>query len=510
MTSENLDKKDREISLLDLMVTILLKWRGILISGIIGAFLFGIFGYFLALQDVKTQNRVLQEQQLMIEQQSNMTEQEANRLWEDNRDQLAKQLDARQLMNVNTAIAYKQYLEEKLEYQKNSLLMQVDPSHVQKTDLTFLVRADDSNNVATIGNIYRNLITSASLYDYVQKECNLESQVDELIYLRNSGDVELSKFGYDLQLNIQQNNESNILDIEIISDQAALSEAMADAVEKFIMEKSDYLQTTLGTHQIILINRSQGEIVDTDVANRQKECVQDLNILQTAYNALMLNFTTEQLNYYNFLTAEQDSGQNADVQIETNIAPAHLNIKYIIIGSLLCMVVYVLIVFVNYILNDKIRSSDDLQNFYSIPKIGELFLPMKKHLFGNVDQRLLDLVYRGKKKCGEEESILFAATSLKIEAQKKNLQHIYFIGSTMPESVWKACNKIKDILKAEQIEISILDDVLYNANELERLANAETAVLVGNVGITTYDEIIKETLLLNREHINILGYIMAV
>ena len=313
----------------------------------------------------------------------------------------------------------------------------------------------------------------------MQKECNLESQVDELIYLRNSGDVELSKFGYDLQL-----NESNILDIEIISDQAALSEAMADAVEKFIM--------------------------DTDVANRQKECVQDLNILQTAYNALMLNFTTEQLNYYNFLTAEQDSGQNADVQIETNIAPAHLNIKYIIIGSLLCMVVYVLIVFVNYILNDKIRSSDDLQNFYSIPKIGELFLPMKKHLFGNVDQRLLDLVYRGKKKCGEEESILFAATSLKIEAQKKNLQHIYFIGSTMPESVWKACNKIKDILKAEQIEISILDDVLYNANELERLANAETAVLVGNVGITTYDEIIKETLLLNREHINILGYIMAV
>ena len=296
-------------------------------------------------------------------------------------------------MNVNTAIAYKQYLEEKLEYQKNSLLMQVDPSHVQKTDLTFLVRADDSNNVATIGNIYRNLITSASLYDYVQKECNLESQVDELIYLRNSGDVELSKFGYDLQL-----NESNILDIEIISDQAALSEAMADAVEKFIMEKSDYLQTTLGTHQIILINRSQGEIVDTDVANRQKECVQDLNILQTAYNALMLNFTTEQLNYYNFLTAEQDSGQNADVQIETNIAPAHLNIKYIIIGSLLCMVVYVLIVFVNYILNDKIRSSDDLQNFYSIPKIGELFLPMKKHLFGNVDQRLLDLVISRKEK----------------------------------------------------------------------------------------------------------------
>ena len=120
MTSENLDKKDREISLLDLMVTILLKWRGILISGIIGAFLFGIFGYFLALQDVKTQNRVLQEQQLMIEQQSNMTEQEANRLWEDNRDQLAKQLDTRQLMNVNTAIAYKQYLEEKLEYQNAS------------------------------------------------------------------------------------------------------------------------------------------------------------------------------------------------------------------------------------------------------------------------------------------------------------------------------------------------------------------------------------------------------
>ena len=74
-----------------------------------------------------------------------------------------------------------------------------------------------------------------------------------------------------------------------------------------------------------------------------------------------------------------------------------------------------------------------------------------------------------------------------------------------PDSQWK-----RDILKAEQIEISILDNVLYNANELERLANAETAVLVGNVGITTYDEIIKETLLLNREHINILGYIMAV
>ena len=74
MDTEKKEIREREISLIDLFAEILLHWRGILISALLGAVLLGGFGYVRSLQSAKVKNKMLEEQRYAVEQQKEMTE----------------------------------------------------------------------------------------------------------------------------------------------------------------------------------------------------------------------------------------------------------------------------------------------------------------------------------------------------------------------------------------------------------------------------------------------------
>lgn len=509
MDTENKEMREREISLIDLFAEILLHWRGMLLSALLGAVLLGAFGYMRSMQSAKVQNRMLEEQRYAAEQQKEMTEEELENIWETNRVLMENRLNETQLASVNTALVYKECYEEKLNYQENSPLMQLDSFHVQRTDLTFLIQTDANNDAYMIKDIYSDLLISASLYGYVQEQCNLEIGVDELIFLKTSGDGVLKKPNLNVQ--VVQENESNVLSVKIINSDADTCRAMADAVESYIQKQCQELEDAIGKHKVVLLNRSQGDVSDPDVADLQKTCASDLYSMQSVLNVLTASFSAEQLEYYNFmLEARQNSNEQESFAGNATVwATPSLSVKYIVLGVILFAFAYVAMVFVTYIFNNKIRSTDNFQGLYSIPQLGTVTVSDRKRFLGVIDRWILQLRYHNQRRFTPEESVNLAIVAVKMEAKKRNLRRIYLVGCNLSGTAGQVCERIKTALEEEQIEVISLNNVLYDAEAMGKLENAEAAVLVETSGATLYDEIVQEMQLLTRQNIIILGGIVV-
>ena len=93
--------------------------------------------------------------------------------------------------------------------------------------------------------------------------------------------------------------------------------------------------------------------------------------------------------------------------------------------------------------------------------------------------------------------------------RKSETNEVSLVGCEVKKQTEDICNNIKALLEKEDITVTILDNVLYNAETLEKLENTKNAVLVEKAGSTMYDEVAKEVELLQRNKINVLGGILV-
>lgn len=73
----------------------------------------------------------------------------------------------------------------------------------------------------------------------------------------------------------------------------------------------------------------------------------------------------------------------------------------------------------------------------------------------------------------------------------------------------QVCERLKEKLEADKLQVIILNNVLYDAAAMAQLAEARCAVLVEKAGSTLYEEIEQELELLKRQEIAILGGILV-
>lgn len=488
MDLENKEMREREINLLDLFVEILLHWRGIVMFALAGAILAGVFGYVRSQRAIGYQDNI----------QNNLQ----NNLQEEDIVSLVEQLSEEQLANISTVLRYKDFYKDKLYYYENSLLMQFDPFHIQQVDITFMVRTED-DCAYMVKDVYQDLLKNAFFYKYVQDQCNIVSSVDELIEFYSKSQQPL------------QENKASVFSLRIIHDDADTSRAIADAVVDYIQQQNNKLKSVIGNHEVILVNRSQGEIVSNDVVNKQKACVNDLYSMQNFCNTLIGGFTEEQLTYYDYL-CEKESGITVDneqsVQQETESEEpvlAKLNVKYVVLGLFCFAFFYVFIIFMAYIFNNKIRTTDSFQEMYAVVHLGRIAAPERKRFLGAIDRWILKMRYHGRRRFSPEEAVGLTIMAVKMEAQKHNVKNVYLIGCNLVGAAEQVCTQIKSALAKEQIDVCVLNNVLYDAEAMGRLESAEAAVLVETAGVTMYDEITQELQLLNRQKIEVLGGIVV-
>ena len=488
--------EEREIDLLDMIADILSHWKGMLVALIIGAVLMGGFSYvksYRGIQNDQSAEKIVLDQATVEEQLAQMEE------------NLTDGDKAAVLTTVDDEREY--YYKEK--YSRESVYMQLDPLHIAQTELVYRVQTGDESLAQQLGTVYADVIDSVGLYDWVEQQIGIPAAyAAELITVETNSNIALTGEKQTISLG------SNSLKITIIQADEDSCRELADAVKSYVGQQQGKLSAEVGAHELVLLTESFGTIMDTDIMKDQADNGNDISSVRSTIASAKKGFTEEQKQYYELLTWEEDNKEaevdrmdSAVTEAPPTVADPSVSKKYVLLGAVLFAFVYAGILFLLYIFNTKIRISDELQNLYHIPQIGVVVKESGKKFI--IDKWIDDLRHYGKRKFNAEQSMELAFAAVKIAAVKNKLNSICLMGCNLDAGAGSVCESLKAALEKENINVTVLDNVLYNAEAMEKVDAMTGVVLVEKAGSTLYNEIASELELLKRQDIAVLGGIVV-
>lgn len=488
--------EEREIDLLDMIADILSHWRGLLVALIVGAVLMGGFSYVKSYRNVQSEQAVEEELELdatAVEEQ--LAQLENSMSDSDKATVLTTVDDEREYLYKNT-------------YSQESVYMQLDPLNIAQTELVYGIQAEDESLAQRLGTVYKSIVDSVGLYDWVEQQTGIDAAyAAELISVNTNLEIFMGNSAQNIGIG------SDNLKVTVIQKDEETCEQLADAVSSYLEQQQKNLAEELGNHELILLSATSGKIISTDAMKQQIDYGNQVSDIRSKIASAKVGFTADQQQYYDLLTWEEGNKEatldQKDTMAEEQSALASPSVskKYVLLGAVLFAFVYAGILFLVYIFNSKIRVSDELQSLYHIPQIGVVVKDSKKKFI--LDKWVDDLRHYGKRKFDAEQSMELAFAAVKIAAVKNKLNTICLMGCNLSAGAGSVCESLKTALEKEGINVTVLDNVLYNAESMEKVDAMTGVVLVEKAGSTLYNEIANELALLKRQDIAILGGIIV-
>ena len=488
--------EERKIDLLDMIADILSHWRGLLVALIIGAILMGGFSYVKSYRNVQSEQEAEEEPEL-----DEMSVEEQLAQLEDSLS------DSEKISVAATVDDEREYL-YKDTYYRESIYMHLDPLNIARTELVYRIQAEDGSLAQRLGTVYKNIVGGVGVYDWVEQQAGIPAEyAAELISVSTDPAIFVGNGAQNISIG------SDSLKVTVMQKDEKTCEQLAEAVNSYMEEQQKNLAEKLGSHELILLSETSGKIISTDTMVRQIDYGNQLINLKAGIASAKAGFTEDQQKYYDLLTWEEKAKEaemdhkDAATEEEPVLESPSVGKKYVLLGAVLFAFVYAGILFLLYIFNSKIRVSDELQNLYHIPQIGVVVKDSKKKFI--LDKWVDDLRHYGKRKFDAEQSMELAFAAVKIAAVKNKLNTICLMGCNLEAGAGSVCENLKTALEKEGINVTVLDNVLYNAESMEKVDTMTGVVLVEKAGSTLYNEIANELALLKRQDIAILGGIIV-
>lgn len=487
----------REIDLLDMIADVLSHWRGLIMALVFGAVLLGGFSYMKSLRTVQN----VQQPETVVQEETTVEEQLT---------QLEQSLDDKSLATVLAVVDDEKEYDLKKTYSENSIYMQLNPLQTAQTELIYQVQTADGSMDGQLGVLYTSLLNNVGLYDWVAQQTGIEARyVGELISAETVSSLTIQSKTEKLQQEMFLG--TNCVKVSILQSDVEACQKLAEAVKTYISEEQKQLNNELDQHVLVLVSETTGAVMNKDLMDEQIKCRNEIASLQSTIATAKADFTEEQKQYYELVTWEEaehseQPAQNVTAEENPVLTPA-VSKKYVLLGAVLFAFVYAVVICMVYIFNTRLRESDELQSIYGIPQIGLVVRESGRKVF--LDKWVDSLRHYGKRKFTAEQSMELAFAAIKIAAVKNGLNNICLMGCNMSAGADKVCESLKAALEKEQISVSVLDNVLYDAEAMEKMDAMQGAVLVEKAGSTLYNEVVSELELLKRQDITVLGGIIV-
>lgn len=490
--------EERELDLLDMIADILSHWRGLIVALVIGAVLMGGISYVKSYQSVQNV-QTAEEPNLSMD--AITVEEQLIQLEESMKDS--------DKAAVLTTVDDEREYSYKSKYAQESVYMQLDPLNIAQTELLYRIQAEDESQAQQLGIAYESVISSVGLYDWVERQTGINAAyVSELISVDTNPEILLVRDAEKQSVIIG----SDCLKITVIQTDEETCSQLSDAVKGYMEQQQKSLAGKLGNHELTLLTEISGKIANTNIMSRQIDYGNQISDIRSRIASAKEGFSSEQEQYYELLTWEEETKEAEVDQKDTTeespvLASPTVSKKYVLLGAVLFAFVYAGILFLVYIFNSKLRVSDELQNLYHIPQIGVVVKDSKKKFI--LDKWVDDLRHYGKRKFDAEQSMELAFAAVKIAAVKNKLNTICLMGCNLEAGAGSVCENLKTALEKEGINVTVLDNVLYNAESMEKVEAMTGVVLVEKAGSTLYNEVANELALLKRQDITVLGGIIV-
>ena len=185
-----------------------------------------------------------------------------------------------------------------------------------------------------------------------------------------------------------------------------------------------------------------------------------------------------------------------------------MGMKMIIIGGLVASLLYCVFWAVKYVFDGHIKASDDMMQLAGISQLGKITTDKVPSFF--VDRWIFGLKHHGQRLMDADRSIELIASVIAVTAKSQKIEKIAFAGCLVEGKTGEYCKKLTDLLKdTYQIEATILDDVIYNQNDVKALAESKSVVLIETAGTSLYNDFYKEIQLIKQLDINTLGGVIV-
>lgn len=488
--------EEREINLFDLLAGILSHWRGILVCMLIGALLMGGFSYVRAYQRAGT----IQEKQSL---------QNDDLSSEERLQKLEEQLTDTEKIAVYTVLDDEQEYAVYQQYADNSVFMQMDPYCIPVISMLYNIHMDDMGQSYMLRTVYEDLINGTGLLQFVEEQTGISSvSVAELISAQAKSNITVLN-------GVQETGFGNdCLKITIYHYDEKECEKLAQCVKDYIEQQYETLSQELGAHEVILLSESAGVVMDTGIRDRQLSYSNTLLSFLTNCAKAKDAFTEDQQTYYELLNGESgiseesEKAEESETEVQTASSKPSISLKYVVLGAVLFAFLYVGVYFVLYILNGKLRVTDELQRLYNISQLGLIVKDDEKKKFF-IDRWIDAIQNRNKRRFSGAQSLELATAAIKISAGKQKLDTVCLMGCDLSAGADVVCRELKERLEKENIAVKVLDNVLYDAEAMEALESVKGIVLVEKAMSTMYNEILRELELASRQGITVLGGIVV-
>lgn len=448
---------EQEIDMKDLMFYILKRWRPILLIAVILAVLMG--GYKLCKGVLKSQDK-----QYMDNLQKTYNSDLKN--YHMTKDGYERKIDT-----------LAQNIDYEEDYEKNSVLFQLDPFNKSVAKTNLFIRIEDENGAITmvdpadsLVNAYCSILKSKSALEKACKENNLE-----IIYLREL-------------LHIEADYNGNMIDVSVTYKDGDGAQKILDTILESVKTGQIEVESNLGAHSIIFMNGETSMVADQKLADYQNNRVDGLSQLQKSLEETQLALD------------ELEEPQQPTSQTFNGVLKSA--IKNGVVGGVLGAFLTAFLFCVIYVINPRLRSSEEFISRFNTKILGTFSPEGPKKRLSKIDVWLNEM--EGKEYISKEDVLKRIIASISIYTEKE--EAILITGTVEPDLL----RNIETEIKAHFLELKfeVGPDMNRNSETLTRLPAVDGVILVEKCGTSKYKDIENELVTICNVNKKIIGSII--
>lgn len=490
------------IDLKDLLRRCLLRWKFIVVWMLIGAIAMDGVGILKSAQEVKNVKAQIQQSE-----EDDTTEKLITI------NEYMQKLTEREISEVQTAVlsykAYQQEYVDGLKYYQESMKMKLDPSCVPTLRLQYII---DTHYEVTYPVMDKKDMTQDIISVFAEK---IKSEaVSNAVAEALGGQIDAAYVQELLTTSADNGNTGNdTFVINIIAENRDDCEKIAEIVKSTVNENLEAVRETCGAFDIKLASEQSFETSNKDLMTAQQSAITSLNTLKSSVSNLLSGMTENQKVYYYALldnentidvsVSDENGGSNEEkVEIPELTIPEiqYISMKYILMGLILGVMVACGWITVKYFMSGKLRTSSDLIEGLGLPVIG------------NISEDHVKLPWLFKKPyhgMTTEEQMEMIVSEISIAAEKEQMNNIFITSAAMTEQSKEICKKVCERLVENGVNCSEGESILYDAQQVKKMADADGVVFVEQIDMSGVEEIAKEKEVSMRAHVRVIGCVVV-
>ena len=381
---------------------------------------------------------------------------------------------------VLAAVNQKEMIRAEREYLGKSILMNSDPTNQRMLAAEYYIAADELTDPARAGLIhgYKAYLNSNDAVEKIGQAINGEAETNHIAELISVNASDPAG---------ESDNCDAVLEVHIVLPEYADSEKVSEVLTGIINDCSAELSGKIGPHKVVRVITDDIHRYNADAVKKRNAVIEDLYTQQD--NIGKIRLTEGQEAAVEAILAVKTASSAADKAAEDGADTREtgkpgISVKYAVFGSMLGILLYALIFFLNYIAKGRIRSAGDAEYYTQSRLLGEIYHRVDhKGLEGLLHSRAVDR-YRYKGRLDEDCQIRNAASKTGSVCRRAGADKVDVLCLS---ELTDAKKKLIDAIKGKIPAANVLE--VSKQTDEEELLSVRDAVLLVDEGVRADDVI---------------------